>query len=58
LSKTKSFRISKALIRESYQRVKKNRGGYGVDHCSIADFEKDLKNNLSAYSTPSFQPTR
>jgi len=46
LSKTKSFCISKALIWESYQRVKKNRGGYGVDHCSIADFEKDLKNNL------------
>ncbi len=26
--------------------MKRNRGGYGVDHCSIADFEKDLKNNL------------
>ncbi len=26
--------------------MKRNRGGCGVDHCSIADFEKDLKNNL------------
>jgi len=46
LSKTKSFCISKAIVWESYQRVKSNQGGCGVDQCSIADFEKDLKNNL------------
>lgn len=46
MSKTKSFCISKAIVWESYQRVKSNQGGCGVDQCSIADFEKDLKNNL------------
>lgn len=46
MSKTRSFCISKAIVWESYKDVKKNRGGHGVDYCSIADFEKDLKNNL------------
>jgi RNA-directed DNA polymerase len=46
LSKTKSFCISKAIVWESYQRVKSNQGGCGIDQCSIEDFEKDLKNNL------------
>jgi len=46
LSKTKSFCISKAIVWESYQRVKSKQGGCGEDQCSIADFEKDLKNNL------------
>ena len=46
MSETKSFCISKAIVWESYQRVKSNRGGCGVDQCSIEDFEKDLKNNL------------
>ncbi|WP_235185873.1 group II intron reverse transcriptase/maturase [Methylomarinum vadi] len=46
MSKTKSFCISKTIVWESYQRVKRNRGGCGVDQCSIEDFEKDLKNNL------------
>lgn len=46
MSKTKSFCISKAIVWESYQRVKSNQGGCGDDQCSIADFEKDLKNNL------------
>ena len=46
MSKTKSFSISKAIVWESYQRVKSNQGACGVDQCSIADFEKDLQNNL------------
>lgn len=46
MSKTKSFCISKAIVWESYRRVKSNQGGCGVDQCSIEDFEKDLKNNL------------
>jgi len=46
VSKTKSFSISKAIVWESYRRVKSNQGACGVDQCSIADFEKDLQNNL------------
>ena len=46
MSKTKSFCISKTIVWESYQRVKSNQGGCGVDQCSIEEFEKDLKNNL------------
>jgi RNA-directed DNA polymerase len=46
LSKAKPFRISKAVVFEAYKRVKANKGAAGVDDESIADFEKDLKNNL------------
>lgn len=30
----------------AYKRVKENRGAAGVDDQTIAEFEKDLKNNL------------
>ena len=33
-------------VQEAYRRVKDNQGAAGVDGCSLADFEKDLKNNL------------
>jgi RNA-directed DNA polymerase len=46
LSKTKPFEISKHVVWEAYVRVKANKGAAGVDKESIADFEKDLKNNL------------
>jgi RNA-directed DNA polymerase len=46
LSKAKPFGISKRVVFESYLRVKANKGAAGVDEESIADFEKDLKNNL------------
>ena len=46
LSKAKPFGISKAVVFEAYKRVKANKGAAGVDEESIADFEKDLKNNL------------
>ena len=46
MNKTKSFPISKRLVWEAYNRVKQNRGSYGVDMESMADFERDLKNNL------------
>jgi RNA-directed DNA polymerase len=42
----KPFDISKRLVWEAYERVKANRGAAGVDGQSIADFEKDLRNNL------------
>lgn len=46
MNKAKPFSISKRVVFEAYRRVKANRGAAGVDGESIADFEKDLKNNL------------
>jgi RNA-directed DNA polymerase len=46
LSKAKPFCISKRVVFEAYKRVRANQGAAGVDAESIADFEKDLKNNL------------
>ena len=46
MSKAKPFCISKRVVFEAYQRVKANQGAAGVDGESIADFGKDLKNNL------------
>ena len=46
MSKTKSFIISKQAVWDSYLRVKSNQGAAGIDHCSISEFEEDLKNNL------------
>ncbi len=42
----KSFDISKQAVWASYQKVKSNQGAAGIDQCSIALFEQDLKNNL------------
>jgi RNA-directed DNA polymerase len=46
LSKAKPFSISKQVVVDAYKRVKANHGAAGVDEESIADFDKDLKNNL------------
>jgi RNA-directed DNA polymerase len=43
---TKPFDISKRAVVTAYEKVKANKGTYGVDEQSIEDFEKDLKNNL------------
>jgi hypothetical protein len=45
-SSDKPFDISKREVWEAWEKVKGNKGAAGVDGCSIADFEKDLKNNL------------
>ena len=42
----KPFDISKAEVWQAWEKVKENKGAPGVDGCSIADFETDLKNNL------------
>jgi len=42
----KSFDISKQAVWDSYLKVKSNHGAAGIDQCSIAVFEEDLKNNL------------
>ena len=46
MGKAKPFNISKRVVLEAYIRVKANKGAAGVDGESIADFEKNLKNNL------------
>lgn len=46
MNKTKSFDISKQVVYEAYKRVKANRGAAGIDEESLADFQKNLKNNL------------
>ncbi len=46
MGKAKPFNISKRVVFAAYKRVKANKGAAGVDGESIADFEKDLKNNL------------
>lgn len=46
MSETKPYNISKWVVYEAYEKVKANKGSYGVDEQSIEDFEKDLKNNL------------
>ena len=45
-SSGKPFEISKREVWEAWEKVRRNKGAPGVDGCSIADFEKDLKNNL------------
>src|SRR3954451_10406939 len=42
----KPFEISKRDVWEAYRKVKENQGAPGVDGQSLAEFEKDLKNNL------------
>ena len=46
MDKAKPFGISKREVWMAYKRVKENRGAAGVDDQTIAEFEKDLKNNL------------
>jgi len=46
MAETKPFEISKWTVKEAFERVKANKGTYGIDEQSIAEFESDLKNNL------------
>lgn len=46
LRETKPFTISKYLVMQAFKLIKANAGAAGVDNQSLADFEKDLKNNL------------
>ncbi len=46
MEKAKSFEISKWIVCKAWKRVKENQGAAGVDSETIADFEKDLKDNL------------
>ena len=46
MEKAKPFQISKKQVWYAFKKVRANRGSAGVDGQSIAEFEKDLSNNL------------
>ena len=46
MQEAKPYSISKKAVIAAYQRVKANKGTYGVDEQSIEDFERKLNNNL------------
>lgn len=46
MSKAKPFSISKHAVLEAFRRIKANGGAAGVDGQSIAEFERNLKDNL------------
>ena len=46
MRETKPFTISKHLVMQAFKLVKENAGAAGVDGQSIADFEKELKDNF------------
>jgi RNA-directed DNA polymerase len=46
MERAKPFSISKREVWEAYKHVKANQGAAGVDGQSIAEFERDLTNNL------------
>ena len=53
-SQVKPFDISKWLVWEAFQTVKKNKGAAGVDGVTIEEFERNRDANLykEAYSRP------
>ena len=46
MEETKPFKISKQAVKIAFDRVKANKGTYGIDEQSISDFEENLKDNL------------
>ena len=46
MQETKPYRITKRAALTAYERVKANKGTYGIDEQSIEDFENNLNNNL------------
>ena len=46
MDETKPFKISKQTVKIAFERVKANKGTYGIDEQSIEDFEDNLKDNL------------
>ena len=46
MNKTKPFTIPKRVFLQAYKLVKANAGVAGVDHESLEDFERNLKDNL------------
>lgn len=46
MDKTKPFIIPKQLFVRAYKMVKANAGAAGIDNQSLADFERNLRDNL------------
>lgn len=46
MSETKPFTISKDLVMQAFELIKRNAGAAGIDRQTIADFELNLKDNL------------
>lgn len=46
MDETKPFKISKQIVSEAFNKVKANKGSYGIDDQTIEEYEQDLKNNL------------
>ena len=46
MEETKPFKISKQAVKIAFDRVKANKGTYGIDDQTISDFEENLKDNL------------
>ena len=46
MEETKPFKISKQAVKIAFDRVKANKGTYGIDEQTIVDFEENLKDNL------------
>lgn len=46
MDKLRPFDIPKVLVWEAYKQIKANKGGSGVDHESLTEFDKKLSKNL------------
>lgn len=46
MEETKPFKISKQAVKIAFDRVKANKGTYGIDEQTIQNFEENLKDNL------------
>ena len=46
MEETKPYKISKQAVKVAFDRVKANKGTYGIDEQTIAEFEENLKDNL------------
>ncbi len=46
MEKTKPFEISYQVFEKAFEKVKANKGSYGIDEQTIANYEADLKVNL------------
>jgi RNA-directed DNA polymerase len=61
LNKAKPFEIPKPMVMDAYKLVKGNAGSAGIDKQTIADFERNLKDNLykiwNRMSSGSYFPT-
>ena len=46
MDETKPFKISKQTVREAFNKIKANKGSYGIDDQTIEEYERNLKSNL------------